>query len=165
MSFIFACGENLYELNPFLSETSDFLIRLYCDEKNKKNYCNNITCCIGVGKNVQESQKIVFSQENGNLNILDQRMDKIALTTYIPIEKGIVSCFYKSSNIGLYIGTLGGYILNYDMRVNSISNSFKYCSNKPIMGISTYNSKHGFGAERTWDSSILYIIFYYIFIK
>ena len=158
MSFIFACGENLYELNPFLSETSDFLIRLYCDEKNKKNYCNNITCCIGVGKNVQESQKIVFSQENGNLNILDQRMDKIALTTYIPIEKGIVSCFYKSSNIGLYIGTLGGYILNYDMRVNSISNSFKYCSNKPIMGISTYNSKHGFGIPNKYPNNKNYLM-------
>ena len=157
MSFIFASGEELYELNPELKTTSDFLIKLYGKENNN-NKCNNITCCIGVGKNVQESQKVVFSQENGNLNIIDQRMNKIALKTHIPLEKGIVSCFYKSSDVGLYIGTLGGYILNYDIRLNSICKSNKYYSNKPIIGISTYNSKHGFGIQNKYPNIKNYLM-------
>ena len=158
MSFIFACNEELYELNPPLKTTSDFLVKLYEKEKNPKDNCNNITCCIGIGKNVQESQKIVFSQENGYLNVLDKRIQKVALKTYIPIEKGIISCFYKSSNIGLYIGTLGGYILNYDMRINSICSSYKYCSNKPIIGISTFNSRHGYGFPNKYPNMKKYLM-------
>jgi hypothetical protein len=158
MSFIFASGEKLYELNPDLKTTSDFLIKLYDNQNNSINNCNNITCCIGFGKNIQESQKIIFSQENGYLNILDQRMNKVALRTYIPIEKGIISCFYKSTNVGLNIGTLGGYILNYDIRLNSIFNCHKYYSNKPIIGISTYNSKHDFGIQNKFSNIKNYLM-------
>ena len=157
MSFIFASGEELYELNPELKTTSDFLIKLY-KKDNNNNICNNITCCIGVGKNVQESQKVIFSQENGDLNIIDQRMNKIALKTHIPLEKGIVSCFYKNRDNGLYIGTLGGYILNYDIRLNTICKSNKYYSNKPIIGISTYNSKHGFGIQNKYPNMKNYLM-------
>ena len=158
MSFIFASGEKLYELNPDLKTTSDFLIKLYDNQNNSINNCNNITCCIGFGKNIQESQKIIFSQENGYLNILDQRMNKVALRIYIPIEKGIISCFYKSTNVGLNIGTLGGYILNYDIRLNSIFNCHKYYSNKPIIGISTYNSKHDFGIQNKFSNIKNYLM-------
>ncbi len=156
-NFIFASGEDLYLLNPQMKPTSNFLIKLYEKEKNLSKI-NNITCSIGIGEDMQESQKIVFTQENGYLNIIDQRMNKIALKTHIPLEKGIVSCFYKSSDNGLYIGTLGGYILDYDIRVNSICKSNKYYSNKPIIGISTYNSKHGFGIQNKYPNIKNYLM-------
>ena len=144
-NFIFASGEDLYLLNPQMKPTSNFLIKLYEKEKNLSKI-NNITCSIGIGENMQESQKIVFTQENGYLNILDQRMNNTALRTYIPIERGIISCLYKEyDSTDIILGTLGGYILNYDMRINSVSNCYKYCHNKPIIGISSFYSKHGFG--------------------
>ena len=153
-NFIFASGENLYQLNPQMKPTSNFLIPLY-EKKNSSssNFNNNITCCIGIGENMQQSQKIVFAQQNGYLNILDQRMNNTALRTYIPIERGIISCLYTKNNYNdLTLGTLGGYILNYDIRINSISNNYKYCHNKPIIGISSYISKHGFGHLNKYHS-------------
>ena len=159
MSFIFASGENLYELNPHLKSTSDFLIKLYDNNKNNINTNkNNITCCIGIGEDVQESQKIVFSQENGFINIKDKRMEKIALRNFIPIQNGIISYLYKNSNTDLYLGTLNGYILNYDMRINTISDYYKYSNNKPIIGISNYNSKHGFGVFNKYPNMKNYLI-------
>ena len=158
MSFIFASGENLYELNPHLKSTSDFLIKLYENKENTSDNKNNITCSIGFGEDVQESQKIFFSQENGYLNIKDKRMNKIALSTYIPIENGIISCMYKSSNFGLYLGTLNGFILNYDTRINTISNYYKYSNNKPIIGISNYNSRHGFGFPNKYPNMRNYLM-------
>lgn len=38
----------------------------------------------------------------------------------------------------MYLGTLGGFILNYDFRLNSIVESYKYNENTPIIGLSTY---------------------------
>ena len=144
-NFIFASGEDLYLLNPQMKPTSNLLIKLYEKEKNLSKI-NNITCSIGIGENMQESQKIVFTQENGYLNILDQRMNNTVLRSYIPIERGIISCLYKKyDTTDIILGTLGGYILNYDMRINSVSNCYKYCHNKPIIGISSFYSKHDFG--------------------
>ena len=85
-------------------------------------------------------------------------MNKIALSTYIPIENGIISCMYKSSNFGLYLGTLNGFILNYDTRINTISNYYKYSNNKPIIGISNYNSRHGFGFPNKYPNMRNYLM-------
>jgi WD40 repeat protein len=49
-----------------------------------------------------------------------------------------VSIDFGKDDRSLYIGTLGGYIMNYDFRLNSVIGSYKYNDNTPIIGLQTY---------------------------
>ena len=45
---------------------------------------------------------------------------------------------FSKDEKSLYISTLGGYILTYDFRLNSVVSSFKYNDNIPIIGLQSY---------------------------
>ena len=77
-------------------------------------------------------------------------MNKIVFKTHVPLEKGIVIFFNKGLYNSLYIGTLQDYILNYDIRINSICKSNKYYSNKQIIRISLNNFRYCFRIQNKY---------------
>ena len=97
---------------------------------------SNISCVEIFGKSSLELQKVIFCTEKGEINLYDQRMHKVALSTKIPFENGKPNCIkqdYYESNF--YIGTSGGYLLNYDLRYNSIIKEFSHYNSDPITGL------------------------------
>jgi len=52
---------------------------------------------------------------------------------------GLISSMdFSKDDRSLYISTLGGYILTYDFRLNSVIYSYKYNDNTPIIGLQSY---------------------------
>lgn len=133
-NFVIACDNVLYKYFPQYTNATSAANVIYTSAEY-----NDITCCLTIGKNSQESQQIVFCNRSGLLNILDQRNPGMALTYEIPIEKGMISCICNSiEDKCIYLGTLGGYIMKYDLRINSIVKNFRYSSNTPIISMSPY---------------------------
>lgn len=121
--------QNLYDLgcsnvssssNPASSEESD------------------ISCLIANYKN-KDNKQLIYCNAKGKLQIYDMRVNKASLDYDIGIQRGLVSCIdFGKDDRSLYIGTLGGYIMNYDFRLNSVIGSYKYNDNTPIIGLQTY---------------------------
>lgn len=94
---------------------------------------SNISCVDISGKSFFELQKIIFCTEKGVINLYDQRMHKVALSKKIPFENGRPNCIKQDYNEqNFYIGTSGGYLLNYDLRYNSIIKEFSHYNRDPI---------------------------------
>ena len=103
---------------------------------NDNNY---ITSTCTFEKSTTAKLNVLFSTVDCKLHIYDQRMEKLALTCELPKERGIVSCMSRGfDQQTMNIGTLNGYVMKYDARLNSLAYSMKYQDNKPIIGISSY---------------------------
>ena len=121
--------------NPELNDSS----KKICETLDEAE----ITCLKTFGINARENQKIIFGDNNGRINISDQRMDKIALEKKISKHKGIFNCISESfQENNFYIGTLDGNLLKYDLRINDIVEEYKYNENDntPILNISLYKT-------------------------
>ena len=130
--FIIASKNILYQYEPDYSNQS-------AQELCKTKSGSNITCLQSFGKDSQELQSIIFCTEKGEINIYDQRMHKISLGKNITFDSGRPLCIKEGfEDNSFYIGTMGGKILQYDLRFNSILNEFSYYNNDPIIGISPY---------------------------
>ena len=134
--FILAASDNtIYKYNPLYTKDTRLIISNFC----KSNDESNITCVKAFGKNSLENQKLIMGTEKGEINIFDQRIKKVALCNQIPISYGMINCISETySKNNFYIGTIGGHLLEYDMRLNSIIKDFTYCENTPILGIFPY---------------------------
>ena len=125
--------------NPELNDSSNKL----CNTLDKAD----ITCLKAFGNNSSENQKIIFGDNNGRINISDQRMNKIALEKKISKRKGIFNCISESFNDNEFlIGTLDGNLLYYDLRINDIVEEYKYNENEniPILNISLYKTNKNY---------------------
>ena len=135
LTFLAASENKIYSYDPLYTKDSRQTIKVLC----QSNDGSNITCVKPFGKNSLESQKIMIGTEKEGINIYDQRMRNIAMKNQIPIEYGMISCisetFYKDN---FYLGTIGGHLLDYDLRLNSIVRDYTYSDNIPILGISPY---------------------------
>ena len=130
--FIIASKNTLFQYEPEYSNQS-------ATELCKTKSGTNITCLQSFGRDSMELQNIIFCTEKGEINIYDQRMHKISLGKNITFDSGRPTCIIEGfENNSFYIGTMGGKILKYDLRFNSILNEFSYYNNDPIIGISTY---------------------------
>ena len=130
--FVTASRNILYQYEPEYSNQS-------ATELCKTKSGTNITCLQSFGRDSMELQNIIFCTEKGEINIYDQRMHKISLGKNITFDSGRPTCIIEGfENNSFYIGTMGGKILKYDLRFNSILNEFSYYNNDPIIGISTY---------------------------
>jgi WD40 repeat protein len=86
-----------------------------------------------------DSKTLVCCDSKGKLSIYDLRVSNHTLSYNVGVHKGLITTLdYSKDEQNLYLGTLGGYILNYDFRLNSIIESFKYNDNTPIRGLSTF---------------------------
>jgi hypothetical protein len=54
-------------------------------------------------------------------------------------EKGLLSCFnFSPDGFGVTVGTLGGYIMLYDLRFNLVSNVYKHSCKVPIYSLAPF---------------------------
>ena len=88
-------------------------------------------------------------------------MKNIAIKNNIPISYGMVSCIsetYQKDNF--YLGTMGGHLLDYDLRLNTIVKDFTYNEDTPILGIMPYrlNKYSNYDLSSIIKSSNYYVI-------
>lgn len=61
------------------------------------------------------------------------------MSNQIPISYGMINCITETySKNNFYIDIIGGYLLEYDMKLNSIIKDYIYCENIPILGTFPY---------------------------
>ena len=134
--FFLAASDNLiYKYNPLYTKDTKLVYSKFCESNDD----SNITCIKVFGKNSLENQKIIMGTEKGGINIFDQRIKKIAISNHVPISYGMINCISETySKNNFYIGTIGGHLLEYDMRLNAIVKDYTYCENTPILGIFPY---------------------------
>ena len=127
--FVIGSKKTLYQYEP---ECSQNIATKLCETKDG----SNISCLETFGKKTLELQKIIFCTEKGEINIYDQRIHDIALRKKIPFEIGKMSCIKETFNSNqFYIGTSGGKLFIYDLRFNTITNTFQYYDNDPIIDL------------------------------
>ena len=123
-----------------------------------KDENNHITATCTFEKSSQAKLSVLFSTVDCVLNVYDPRMEKVALRCELPKERGVVSCITRGfDEQTMNIGTLGGYIMKYDARLNSFSSSMKYQSNKPVVGITSYLPSKRLTKDRTLHNEYLII--------
>ena len=68
-------------------------------------------------------------------------MRNIAMNLNTNFEHGIITCICETYNkFKFLLGTSSGYLLEYDLRFNSILNQKVYSENIPIIGITKYDN-------------------------
>ena len=135
LTFLAASENKVYSYDPLYTKDSKQILKELCESHDG----SNITCVKSFGFNSLESQKIIMGTEKEGINIYDQRMKNIAMKTQIPIDYGMISCISETySKDNFYIGTIGGYLLDYDLRLNSVIRDYIYSDNIPILGIKPY---------------------------
>ena len=136
LTYIIGSKENLYQYNPQRSPIPKDASSKLCNSIDN----TNISSLKSFGASAIDNQKIIFCTEGGTINISDQRMNKIALNESVSKQKGLlysICKIYEDNNF--FIGTLDGYLLYYDLRMNSVINEYKYKNNDvPILGMSLY---------------------------
>ena len=134
--FFLTSSDNLiYKYNPLYTKDTKLIFSKFCESNDN----SNITCIKVFGKNSLENQKIIMGTEKGGINIFDQRIKNIAISNQVPISYGMINCISETySKNNFYIGTIGGHLLEYDMRLNAIIRDYTYCENTPILGIFPY---------------------------
>ena len=140
LNFLVASENKIYTYDPLYAKDSLKIIKVLCES----NDGSNITCVKPFGVNSLESQKIIIGTEKEGINIYDQRMKNIALKNKTPVDYGMISCISETYSIdNFYIGTIGGHLLDYDLRLNSIIKDYTYSDNIPILGIIPYKLYKG----------------------
>ena len=136
-SFVLSFGNNLYQYNPNVSQNKTETEIKLCTTKDE----SNISCVLSFGFSTKENQKILFCNEKGSINLYDNRVNnKISLHSIVPKQKGTMYCISESfENNQFLLGTLDGCLLKYDLRLNTLVKDFKYCYDRPILGIKLYN--------------------------
>ena len=131
--FIFGSKISLYSIN-FISVPSS--VDKLCDSPDG----SNITCTYMIGDNILESQKILFSTENGSINLYDQRVNGISLTNNLNKSTGIPYCLsnYYNDDYFYLLGTLSGKLITYDLRINKVIYENSFNSGTPILGMMLY---------------------------
>ena len=157
LTFTAASENKIYTYDPLYTKDSRQIIKPLCESYDG----SNITCVKPFGKNSLESQKVIFGTEKEGINIYDQRMKNIAIKNNIPISYGMVSCIsetYQKDNF--YLGTMGGHLLDYDLRLNTIVKDFTYNEDTPILGIMPYrlNKYSNYDLSSIIKSSNYYVI-------
>jgi len=133
--FVVASGNKVYTYDPLYTKDSKQIIKVLCESDDG----SNITCVKPFGNNSLESQKLIIGTEKEGINIYDQRMKNMAIKNRIPISNGMINCISETySRDNFYIGTIGGHLLDYDLRLNAIVKDYIYNDNIPILGIIPY---------------------------
>ena len=135
LTFVAGSENKIYSFDPLYTKDSKQILKVLCESSDG----SNITCVKPFGKNSLESQKIILGTEKEGINIYDQRMKNMAMKNQIPVSHGMISCICETYNKdNFYIGTIGGHLLDYDLRLNSIVRDYNYSDNIPILGMIPY---------------------------
>ena len=134
-SFAVANKNNTIEIYKLENNKSNF----YVTNKYKINHdYGDITALLG-SKN-KENKTLIYCSQKGKLVVYDMRIRTPAMTYNLGVQRGIINAVdYSKDEKSLFFGTLGGYLLNYDFRLNHLVGSWKYNENTPIIGLNTYS--------------------------
>ena len=134
-SFAVANKNKTIEIYKLETNKSDFFVtRTY----NINNEDGDITALLG-NKN-KENKTLIYCSQKGKLVVYDMRIRTPAMTYNLGVQRGLINAIdYSKDEKGLYLGTMGGYLLNYDFRLNHLVGSWKYNENTPIIGLNTYS--------------------------
>ncbi len=112
------------------------IINLSCYLRNDNfgyNVANNINTCNNNNKT------LVYTNQKGKIFIFDLRCSKKVLSNNFGVCRGLFSSIdWGKDDKSLFISTYGGYILNYDFRLNHIVESYKIFDNIPIINLKTF---------------------------
>ena len=139
LTLVIGSGPNLVQYYPSRNSELNDASNILCKTLEEAD----ITCLMTFGIDSCENQKIIFCDNNGRINISDQRTKKIALNKKISKMKGVFNCISNSFEENIfYIGTLDGNLLYYDLRINDIVEEYKYNENEniPILDIHLYRT-------------------------
>ena len=147
--FILGSGKSLYSIN-FISVPST--VDKLCDSPDD----SHITCTQMIGDSILESQKILFTSENGSINLYDPRVNGISLTNKLNKSIGIPYCISEFSNNNNFflIGTLNGTLITYDLRINKSISELYYNKGAPVLGM--FLLRHNKNTEKSlliWSGS------------
>ena len=157
LTFIAASGNKIYTYNPLYAKDTKQITKILCESQD----ASNITCVLPFGKNSLERQKLLIGTEKEGINIYDQRMKNMAIKNRISISDGMINCLCETfSKDNFYIGTIGGHLLDYDIRLNAIVKDYIYSENIPISGIIPYrlNKNNNYDLSSIIKSQNYYII-------
>jgi WD40 repeat protein len=108
---------------------------------------------------------LMYITQKGFLHIHDLRVKKDVVTSELGCQRGLVSCMClgKEEN-SVFIGTLGGYIVLYDLRFNLTSNVYQHSKSAPIHCLTSFipsktkDSKEQYGFIKSDSHSPLVFI-------
>lgn len=89
------------------------------------------------GSKLSSEKQIFYSTSRGLIKNIDIRCASEVSSSFIGTYKGIVSCLESSSN-SLIIGTYSGYLMEFDLRLNSVIKTWRYSDNHPILSIKNF---------------------------
>jgi len=99
----------------------------------------NLSCNLKNQENSGSNKTLVYTNQKGKIFIYDLRCNKKVLTNNFGVCRGLFSCMdWGKDDKSLFIATYGGYILNYDFRLNHIVESYRIFDNIPIINLKTF---------------------------
>lgn len=129
------CGTENGNINIYKIESSNSNIKLYHSWNNQNK--SRITSILDNQKIITFKNKIIFSTSDGYIKIIDSRGSLIEYSIFIGNQYGLITCIEEFLNI-LYIGTIGGYVILIDLRLNCILRVNKLTNNMPIISIKKF---------------------------
>lgn len=141
----------LIDYNSFIVGTNNGRIEMYkLDFSNNSNYkiysswesegeYGNITSLLD-GFKLSIENNLIYSTTKGFIKNIDIRGPSESSSTFIGNHRGIISCseMLPNNSYTILFGTYGGYMFEFDLRLNSIINTWRYSDNNPILSIKKY---------------------------
>lgn len=128
---------NIFKLENFTAGSA--IVQSYSIPEESDNInIINLNCYTRLPENAN-NKTIVYTNQKGKIFIYDIRCSKKVLTNNFGVCRGLFSSMdWGKDEKSLYISTFGGYILNYDFRLNHVVESFKLYDTVPIIGLKTF---------------------------
>ena len=132
---IFGSRNSLYKYCPEMTSNHSKLCSKLCSTEDE----GNVTCSHLIEQGDKDNKQLLFCSDKGRIHLYDPRTKDIDMSTNISPYLGVVSCICNNfNNHQFFLGTYGGYILDYDLRLNSITETRKYSDNTPIINLSLF---------------------------
>lgn len=99
----------------------------------------NLACYLKNPESSQFNKTLVYTNQKGKISIYDLRCSKKVLSNNFGVCRGLFSSIdFGKDDKSVFISTFGGYILNYDFRLNHIVESYRLFDNVPIISLKTF---------------------------
>lgn len=135
---------NIYSIENFNAPSQNQIVQSYSinEDSNFQSENGNIVnlaCYLKNSDSAQFNKTLVYANQKGKISIFDLRCSKKVLINNFGVCRGLFSAMdFGKDEKSLFISTFGGYILNYDFRLNHIVESYKLFDNVPIINLKTF---------------------------
>jgi len=132
---------NVYRIDNFNAPSHNQIIQSYSipEDVNENVSIVNLACYQKSPESSQFNKTLVYTNQKGKISIFDLRCSKKVLSNNFGVSRGLFSSLdFGKEDKSLFISTFGGYILNYDLRLNHIVESYRLYDNVPIISLKTF---------------------------